>query len=69
MNDPLKMKNWEVTPIKTLTAPKPTPGTLFWRTFLPWQLVRFAWINFKMMRMMHIEHQQTSASHPSASKR
>jgi hypothetical protein len=30
--------------------------TLFFRTFVPWQLVRFAWINLKMLRMISIGH-------------
>ncbi len=29
-------------------APAPTRSTLFWRTFVPWQIVRFFWINLKM---------------------
>ncbi len=35
-------------------VPTPTRGTLFFRTFAPWQLLRFAWINLKMIRMIHI---------------
>jgi hypothetical protein len=37
-------------------APTPSPRTVFFRTFLPWQLVRFAWINLKMLRMISIGH-------------
>jgi hypothetical protein len=36
--------------------PTPTRATRFFRTFLPWQLVRFAWINLKMMRMIWMGH-------------
>ncbi len=39
-----------------LTAPMPTRGTLFLRTFLPWQLVRFAVINLKMFRLIWRSH-------------
>ncbi len=34
----------------------PSPTTRFFRTFVPWQLVRFAWINLKMLRMISIGH-------------
>ncbi len=32
---------------------RPTHLTLFLRTFLPWQLWRFARINLKMIRIIH----------------
>jgi hypothetical protein len=32
---------------------RPTRLTLFLRTFLPWQLWRFARINLKMIRIIH----------------
>ena len=32
---------------------RPTRMTLFLRTFLPWQLWRFARINLKMIRIIH----------------
>ena len=35
-------------------VPTPTRATLFFRTFVPWQFLRFAWINLKMVRMIHI---------------
>lgn len=35
-------------------APTPTRFTLFFRTFFPWQLVRFAWINLKMIRLIFV---------------
>jgi hypothetical protein len=36
--------------------PTPTAATRFFRTFLPWQLLRFLWINLKMVRMISIGH-------------
>jgi hypothetical protein len=36
--------------------PTPSRATMFFRKFVPWQLVRFAWINFKMIRMIGIGH-------------
>lgn len=38
-------------------ATKPTHATIFWRTFLPWQVLRFAWINLKMLILIHRSHQ------------
>ncbi len=41
-------------------ATKPTARTVFLRTFLPWQIVRFLWINLKMIiiiRRSHRTHQ------------
>jgi hypothetical protein len=35
-------------------VPTPSRWTVFLRTFLPWQLVRFVWINLKMIRMISI---------------
>lgn len=37
-------------------APRPSPATLFFRTFILWQLFRFAWINLKMIRMISKAH-------------
>lgn len=37
-------------------ATKPTRWTLFWRTFLPWQMVRFAWINLRMIVIIFRSH-------------
>ncbi len=45
-----------MTPYLHLDAPKPTRGTLFWRTFVPWQLLRFALINLKMFRIIARSH-------------
>ena len=35
-------------------ATRPTKFTVFLRTFLPWQLVRFVVINLKMMNMIRL---------------
>jgi hypothetical protein len=37
-------------------APRPSRTTLFFRTFLLWQAVRFIWINLKMIRMIGKAH-------------
>jgi hypothetical protein len=37
-------------------ATKPTSGTVFMRTFLPWQIWRFIWINFKMITIIRRSH-------------
>lgn len=37
-------------------APRPTRTTVFFRTFLPWQLWRFARINLKMVRIIRKSH-------------
>ncbi len=39
-------------------ATKPTRMTLFFRTFLPWQIWRFALINLKMIGMIRLSHQK-----------
>ncbi len=39
---------------QTYFVPTPSRATVFLRTFLPWQLWRFAWINLKMIRMISI---------------
>ena len=41
---------------KRLQAPRPTGGALFWRTFLPWQLWRFAVINLRMIGLIRKSH-------------
>jgi hypothetical protein len=38
-------------------AMKPSGWVLFWRTFLPYQLYRFIWINLRMLRMIFKSHQ------------
>ncbi len=43
-------------------ATKPTRRTMFFRTFLPWQLWRFLRINLKMftiIRRSHVTHEKT----------
>lgn len=37
-------------------ATKPTRGTVFLRTFLPWQLWRFVEINLRMIRIIGKSH-------------
>ena len=37
-------------------ATKPTRFTVFLRTFLPWQMVRFALINLKMLGIIRRSH-------------
>ncbi|EMY71130.1 hypothetical protein [Leptospira vanthielii] len=34
----------------------PNTKTKFFRTFLPWQLIRFLWINIRMMVMILKSH-------------
>ena len=43
----------KVTAKTALYVTRPTRTTLFLRTFLPWQLWRFARINLKMIRIIH----------------
>ena len=43
----------KVTAKTAVYVTRPTRMTLFLRTFLPWQLWRFARINLKMIRMIH----------------
>ncbi len=38
-------------------ATKPTRWTVFLRTFLPWQMWRFVWINLKMVGIIRRSHQ------------
>ena len=40
----------------TFYATQPTRFTVFLRTFLPWQVVRFAVINLKMLRIIRRSH-------------
>jgi hypothetical protein len=35
---------------------RPTKTTLFWRTFLPWQFIRFLFINLRMTAMILKSH-------------
>ena len=45
-----------------LYASVPTRSRLFWRTFVPWQLWRFVWINLKMFRIIAKSHAGTAAA-------
>ena len=45
-------------------ARRPSKITLFFRTFVPWQLVRFAWINVKMIRMIGKAHSRPASPPP-----
>jgi hypothetical protein len=46
------MKSDELVPF----APRPTRATRFFRTFMPWQFVKFISINLKMLRMILRSH-------------
>lgn len=52
--------------VPRVEAMVPTRGTLFLRTFLPWQLIRFLWINVKMLGMIRRAHPHRvdPAAHP-----
>ena len=41
---------------KNLYVSKPTRGTVFMRTFLPWQAWRFVVINLKMIGIIRRSH-------------
>lgn len=43
---------------QALLATRPTAFTRWKRTFIPWQLVRFALINLKMMRLIRLSHRR-----------
>lgn len=45
-------------------AMRPTKTTLFWRTFVPWQLLRFALINLRMTAMILKSHDTSLAQRP-----
>lgn len=45
-----------VTEAKTYAAPRPTKMTLFLRSFLPWQFLRFLIINLRMTVMISKSH-------------
>ena len=42
--------------VPRVTTPVPTPFTRYLRVLLPWQLVRFVWINIKMLGMIRKAH-------------
>jgi hypothetical protein len=41
---------------RTPDAALPTRLTVFMRTFVPWQMLRFAVINLKMLRLIRRSH-------------
>ncbi len=43
-------------PQQALAFIRPTRRTLFWRTFLPWQLIRFLIINLRITGMILRSH-------------
>lgn len=43
-------------PTDAVMAPMPTRWTIFLRTFIPWQLVRFVVINLRMFRLIWRSH-------------
>lgn len=45
---------------ESIYATRPTRLTVFMRTFLPWQILRFILINFRMMRMIRINERTRS---------
>ena len=46
----------DVTATKQFYVTKPTRTTVFLRTFLPWQMWRFAVINLKMIGVIRRSH-------------
>lgn len=42
-----------------ISVTKPTATTRFFRTFLPWQLIRFLVINLKMLRIIALSHRSS----------
>jgi hypothetical protein len=47
------MKNRPVVPYSEESYPPfPTKETLFWRRFVPWQLLRFVVLNIKIIRIV-----------------
>lgn len=44
-------------------ATVPTPLTRFWRTFVPYQLLRFLIINVKMLRLIFKSHAPPPGGH------
>jgi hypothetical protein len=51
-----KGESMSVTNSQKYSAPRPTEFTLFLRTFLPWQFLRFIVINIKMTVMIVKSH-------------
>ncbi len=53
MNAPLQTVT---TAPRALAFVRPTRWTVFWRTFVPWQLIRFVLINLKISVMILKSH-------------
>ena len=51
-----ELNSGHVAETKQFYATRPTHTTLFMRTFVPWQLWRFAVINSKMLAMIRLSH-------------
>ena len=54
MSDHTRTTSSHVT--EGLVAPMPTHRTIFLRTFIPWQMIRFVVINLKMFRLIWRRH-------------
>lgn len=48
----------------TSYATVPTPLTRFWRTFIPYQFLRFLVINVKMLRLIFKSHTPPPGKQP-----
>lgn len=53
-----------ITEARNYPAPRPTPTTLFLRSFLPWQMLRFAVINVRMIFMILKSHGRSVENEP-----
>lgn len=49
-------------PTRTAHIAKPTRWTVFLRTFIPWQLWRFAMINLRMLDIIRRSHERSAAA-------
>ncbi len=45
-------------------AMRPVGMSLFWRNFFPYQLWRFAWINWRMISMIRLSHPRRRPARP-----
>ena len=54
MSDPTRTLSPQ--PTEGVLAPMPTRWTIFLRTFIPWQVVRFGVINLRMLRLIWRSH-------------
>lgn len=53
-------------PARQLGFVRPTARTLFWRTFVPWQVLRFLIINLRMTAMILKSHDTHVEGRPPA---